>query len=132
MANKRETVDSLSPLDLSCLTKDQMKAYFINTQELFNTLYFTLVSEDSCKIVPDLLRRPVIWYLGHTTALYINKLKLYHLINNTGKEPQDIAINVWFETFFATGVDPIYKEELDNDVYREKMPDSKLIWEFRL
>lgn len=32
------------------------------------------------------------------------------------------SINEWFEKFFKTGVDPILPEELDNEVYREKLP----------
>lgn len=31
-------------------------------------------------------------------------------------------LNEEFEKIFKTGVDPIHPEELDNDVYREKLP----------
>jgi len=39
---------------------------------MYDTL-FTSIKEDSWTYIPDNLRRPIIWYLGHTAALYMNK-----------------------------------------------------------
>lgn len=50
-----------------------------------------------------------MWYLGHTAALYINKCIDAGICGH---------VNEWFEKFFKTGVDPIYSEELDNEVYK--------------
>lgn len=62
---------------------------------------------------PDNLRRPIIWYLGHTGVFYINKLKLANF---------QICLNEWFENFFAVGVDPVSPEELDTENYIKNMP----------
>jgi hypothetical protein len=46
----------------------------------------------------------------------MNKLKLQGLVT----EP----INAFFEKIFAVGVDPIFAEELDNHLYKERLPKS--------
>mmetsp|Transcript_16784 Transcript_16784/g.1501 ORF Transcript_16784/g.1501 Transcript_16784/m.1501 type:complete len:90 (-) Transcript_16784:1947-2216(-) len=88
---------------------------------MYETL-FTSIKEDGWNVVPDPLRRPIIWYLGHTAALYVNKFKDAGLCG---------TVNEWFEKLFKTGVDPIYSEELDNDIYSSKMPNNKEVWAYR-
>ena len=35
-----------------------------------------------------------------------------------------VPVNEWFEKFFKTGVDPILAVELDNDIYKTKLPTA--------
>jgi len=45
-------------------------------------LFTSIRDEKGFRLIPDPLRRPLIFYLGHTSALYVNKLKLSGLMNH--------------------------------------------------
>ncbi|KRX02689.1 C-type lectin fold [Pseudocohnilembus persalinus] len=121
MSQLEETFHSLSPLNLQTANNQDLKAYFHNSYALYETL-FSSISQEAFLINPDPLRRPILWYLGHTAALYINKMIDARLLTNLNEE---------FEKIFKTGVDPIHPEELDNDVYREKLPQVQEVWNYR-
>lgn len=74
MSKLPETVDSLPPIDMSNFTREELKNYFVNTYSLYETLFSSIKTEEAFKINPDPLRRPILWYLAHTAAVYVNKL----------------------------------------------------------
>jgi hypothetical protein len=80
------------------VTREQIRAYFHQTADLYECLFQTLVSDDAYYIKPIHLRHPLIFYYGHTNTFFINKLILAGLITQ--------RVNPQFESMFAVGVDP--------------------------
>lgn len=60
---------------LSCTREDVLK-YFKNSWELYDTLFSSLKNDSVFYMVPDKLRRPLIFYFAHPAAVYANKLHL--------------------------------------------------------
>ena len=58
----------------------QVKAYFNNTYDLYESLFTSINDDVAYYMCPDRLRLPLIFYYGHTAAVYINKLVLADLI----------------------------------------------------
>lgn len=83
--------------------------YFQKTYTLFERLFDTLASDASFYVQPEPLRHPHIFYFGHTTTFYINKLNLARLI--------DFRINPEFEAMFAIGVDEMSWDDLNAGNY---------------
>ncbi|XP_064624463.1 uncharacterized protein LOC135485961 isoform X2 [Lineus longissimus] len=100
------TFKSLPPLDLSVCTKEQIKEYFINSYELNDSLFATLKDDSVFLKYPDVLRLPLIFYYGHTAAVFVNKLVLAGLLEE--------RINLNFETLFETGVDEMPWDDTEN------------------
>lgn len=96
---------SLKPPRLDLLNRDSLKAYFDNTWELYEMLFSAIKSDETFYQSPDRLRNPLIFYLGHTAAFYINKFLLAGLISEG-------VHNDW-DHLFAVGVDPDLPENLD-------------------
>ncbi len=113
---------SFPPIDLQKTSKQEIKNFFKNTYQMYEWL-FSSVSDEGFYIAPDPLRRELIFYLGHTSAVYINKMKLLKLVT---------PINEFFEKIFAVGVNPVFAEELDNDKYHEIWPKLKEVWDYRV
>ncbi|MEM6271595.1 MAG: 5-histidylcysteine sulfoxide synthase [Bacteroidota bacterium] len=90
--------ESLPPVRLSGCTRSELKAYFVNTWELYEWLFSSIRSDDSLYINPDPRRHPLIFYLGHTAVFYLNKFKAAGIIS--------AGINEKYEHLFAVGVDP--------------------------
>jgi 5-histidylcysteine sulfoxide synthase/putative 4-mercaptohistidine N1-methyltranferase len=112
---------SINPPNLQNTNKEYIKQYFENTYQMYETLFKSIKPEHMYKIA-DPLRRPLVFYLGHTSVVYMMK---FILAKWTG------PLNEWFEKLFATGVDPIYREELDNELYHPHWPDLDSIWNYR-
>eukprot|EP00731_Ephydatia_muelleri_P028966 Em0020g610a len=74
---------------------------------------------------PDRLRLPLIFYIGHTATLYINKLSLAGLVR--------MQINPGLEAMFETGVDEMSWDDTEN--YRlggaYKWPALKDVLDYR-
>lgn len=96
---------SLKPPKLTALTNEELRAYFENGWELYEMLFSSIKDEATLYQSPDPLRNPLIFYLGHTAAFYINKFKMAGLI--------DKGINKRYDELFAVGVDPDSPENLD-------------------
>ncbi|MFK7950566.1 MAG: 5-histidylcysteine sulfoxide synthase [Saprospiraceae bacterium] len=96
---------SIKPPKLTSPTNAELKAYFENTWELYEMLFSSIKEERTLYESPDPLRNPLIFYLGHTAAFYINKLKLAGLISE--------GVNPRYDQLFAVGVDPDAPENLD-------------------
>lgn len=91
------TFSSVKQLDLSKCSKNEIRNYFLNSYSLNESIFTVLKDERTFYFYPDKLRLPLIFYYGHTAAVYINKLILTGLIKN--------RVNFEFETLFETGVD---------------------------
>ncbi|MEZ4771825.1 MAG: 5-histidylcysteine sulfoxide synthase [Bacteroidia bacterium] len=90
-------------------SREILKAYFENTWDLYEMLFSSVKSEKTLFTSPDPLRNPLIFYLGHTAAFYINKLKLAGLL--------DHGVDKTLDHLFAVGVDPDLPDNLEVSAY---------------
>jgi len=102
---KKIALRSEKPPLINRLTKENLKQYFDNTWELYEMLFSSIKSDETLYMSPDPLRNPLVFYLGHTAAFYINKLKMAGLI--------DKGVHENWDHLFAVGVDPDLPENLD-------------------
>jgi hypothetical protein len=65
---------SMAKVHLTRATRADVLEYFRNTWALTDTLFSALRDDSVFYMVPDKLRRPLIFYFGHPAALYINKM----------------------------------------------------------
>ncbi|RYG47925.1 hypothetical protein EON67_08095 [archaeon] len=61
-------------------TRDDVQAYFDNTWDLTTALFTCLRTDAGFYAIPDVLRRPLIFYAAHPAALYANKMHQAGLI----------------------------------------------------
>ena len=91
------------------LTRNQIRDYFHQTADLYESLFETLASEEAYRVKPISLRHPLIFYYGHTNTFFINKLILAGLITE--------RINPKFESMFAVGVDEMSWDDVNEQNY---------------
>ncbi|MCK9269931.1 MAG: 5-histidylcysteine sulfoxide synthase [Bacteroidales bacterium] len=89
--------------------RKEILEYFQKTYQLHEQLYETLRSDETFYMRADPLRHPLVFYLGHTAAFFINKLILARLL--------DKRVNARFESIFAIGVDEMSWDDLDETHY---------------
>ena len=65
---------SMALVNLRTATRADVLAYFRNSWALSEALFSGLRTDASFYMIPDKLRRPLIFYFGHPAALYINKM----------------------------------------------------------
>ena len=85
--------------------KNEIRNYFINSFELYESLFSLLDNDETFFQQPDKLRHPLIFYYGHTAGFYINKFMLSGLL--------DRRINDNFESLFAVGVDEMSWDDIN-------------------
>lgn len=84
--------------------------YFLKTYTLFEKLFDDVfINDEVFYMQPEPLRHKLIFYYGHTSTFYINKLILGGYISE--------RINPHFESIFAIGVDEMSWDDLNNDNY---------------
>lgn len=105
----QEQIQSIPTPKLTHCTKENLKSYFDNTWALYEMLFSSIKSDETLYQSPDPLRNPLIFYLGHTAAFYINKFKLAGLIEKGVDEKMD--------HLFAVGVDPDLPQHLNVSEY---------------
>ncbi|MGB1241136.1 MAG: 5-histidylcysteine sulfoxide synthase [Chitinophagales bacterium] len=110
-------IDSLKAPKLSNLTKKDLKNYFNNTWELYEMLFSSIKSDETLFLSPDPLRNPLVFYLGHTAAFYINKFRMAGLVNKPIHEKWDYL--------FAVGVDPDLPKNLNVSSYWPKIKEVR-------
>ncbi len=93
-----------SPPRLDTLTRSELSHYFHHTWSLYEKLFSAIKNDESLYLKPDPLRNPLIFYLGHTAAFYINKLKMVGILEE--------GVNDRYDPLFAIGVDPALPEHL--------------------
>ncbi len=89
--------------------RQEILQYFYTTFDLDGQLYEHLARNAAFYLRPEPLRHPLIFYLGHTAAFYLNKLNTARLIER--------RINPVFESMFAIGVDEMSWDDLDERNY---------------
>lgn len=109
MKDLSKQLKSLKPPKLRNCGKAALKAYFENTWELYEMLFSAIKSDETLYQSPDPLRNPLIFYLGHTAAFYINKFKTAGLIEK--------GVDLTFDRLFAVGVDPNLPQNLEVSAY---------------
>jgi len=101
--------------------RNEFREYFLSTFNRYESLFETLVNEDSFQIKPIALRHPLIFYFGHTATFYLNKLLLAGLLKE--------RINPKFESMFAVGVDEMSWDDLNDANY--DWPSSAEVKQYR-
>jgi len=87
----------------------EILSYFHATFDIDEQLYETLKYDETFYLRADRLRHPLIFYLGHTSTFFINKLTIARVI--------DKRINPGYESMFAVGVDEMSWDDLDERHY---------------
>jgi 5-histidylcysteine sulfoxide synthase len=100
------------------LTRDALLSYFDSTWALTSTLFDALVEDATLREKPDPLRNPLVFYLGHSAAFYINKLRL------VGTE---VGLDPSLEEVLARGVDPDRAADLADTTW----PEPEVVHDFR-
>jgi len=101
--------------------KAELIEYLRATSALYEKLFEVVKDKKSLLKKPDPLRRPLIFYLGHTAAFFINKLIL------PGNIPS--RVNPKLESMLADDVDEMDWD--DNDESHFEWPSYEEIMEYR-
>ena len=101
--------------------RQELLDYFIQTYDLYDSLFDCLACDDAWykKSIP--LRHPLIFYYGHTAAFFINKLLAGQFIRQ--------RIDADIEATVAIGVDEMSWDDLDEKHYR--WPTIQRLREYR-
>ncbi|MBL78699.1 MAG: SAM-dependent methyltransferase [Nitrosomonadaceae bacterium] len=121
MANKLFNRTPLLSGENAVEKKEEILSYFHATLDRTESLFETLLSEESYfkKSIP--LRHPLIFYLGHTSTFFINKLLISGLIKE--------RLNPKMESMFAVGVDEMSWDDLTLGDY--DWPSIKEVYSYR-
>ena len=93
------------PMRLPNLGADELRAHIIASWEITDWLFSGVPDDADLAYSPDSLRNPLVFYLGHTAAFYLNKLQLAGLLER--------GVDAHYEEIFAKGVDPATIGDLD-------------------
>lgn len=108
LPNGKLQLASIAMPNLKTCTRAQVLDYFDNTWALTDTLFATLQGEEAfIAPPPHQLRHPLIFYYGHPTIFYINKL----LVAGILKE----SLNRHFEEVFEVGVDEMRWDDMSKN-----------------
>ena len=102
--------------EMTSFTREQIRAYFHQTSDLYESLFETLKSDEAYYIKPINLRHPLIFYYGHTHTFFINKLILAGLITQ--------RVHPQFESMFAVGVDEMGWDDVNDKNYDWPAPSA--------
>lgn len=100
--------------DPALLSREQIRAYFHETADIYESLFEVLTSDEAYYVKPIPLRHPLIFYYGHTNTFFINKLILAGLISE--------RVNPRFESMFAVGVDEMGWDDVNEAHYQWPTP----------
>ena len=89
--------------------RSEIRQYFHDTYDIDESLFEILKYDETFYRRADPLRHPLIFYFGHTAALYVNKLLLARLI--------EARVNSTYESMFAVGVDEMSWDDLNEKHY---------------
>ena len=87
--------------------RQEILDYFHNTFTLYESLFDCLVDDKSFYARANRLRQPLIFYYGHTSVFFINKLNVANLINE--------RVDPVMESTLAIGVDEMSWDDLNDD-----------------
>lgn len=86
-----------------------IRKYFLDTYAVYEKLFEILSDDRAYYIRAEPLRHPLIFYFGHTSTLYVNKLIDHNIIKE--------RINEKYEKMFAVGVDEMDWDDLNESHY---------------
>eukprot|EP00007_Cunea_sp_BSH-02190019_P005528 CAMPEP_0174230404 /NCGR_PEP_ID=MMETSP0417-20130205/1175_1 /TAXON_ID=242541 /ORGANISM="Mayorella sp, Strain BSH-02190019" /LENGTH=786 /DNA_ID=CAMNT_0015308085 /DNA_START=104 /DNA_END=2467 /DNA_ORIENTATION=- len=109
--------------DCRTVTNDQLLAYFSRCWNMYERLMGAVRSDADYYLFPNKLRRPLIFYLGHTAVFYVNKMILAGNLSETQR------INPKFEEMFAIGVDEMDWDDMIDDHF--DWPPVAEVWDYR-
>ncbi len=89
--------------------REEIRTYFHTTQDRYENLFETLRTDDAYYKKSISLRHPLIFYYGHTSTFFVNKLILAGVIIE--------RINPALESICAVGVDEMSWDDLDTTHY---------------
>ena len=89
--------------------REEILEYFHRTFSLYESIFDCLVDDDAYYARANMLRHPLIFYYGHTSVFYINKLNVAKLINE--------RIDPHLESTLAIGVDEMSWDDLNEAHY---------------
>ncbi|MBA4142345.1 MAG: 5-histidylcysteine sulfoxide synthase [Nitrosospira sp.] len=89
--------------------REEIRGYFHATLDRYEQLFETLQGDGAYFKKPISLRHPLIFYLGHTSTFFTNKLVLAGLMKE--------RINPRMESMFAVGVDEMSWDDLNTIHY---------------
>lgn len=95
--------------------------YFHATYDIDEALFKPLADADAFYVRAEPLRHPLIFYLGHTSVFYINKLIAAQILKD--------RINPKYESLFAVGVDEMSWDDLNESHY--DWPTVKEVMQYR-
>lgn len=111
------------PIQLNTCSREAILSYFQNAWEMEDVLMKSLVGAETFDLNPDSLRNPLIFYLGHSAAFYINKLSWVNLLEK--------VLLPDYELIFGFGVDPQTPDELNAAISHIQWPEVAKVWEYR-
>jgi 5-histidylcysteine sulfoxide synthase/putative 4-mercaptohistidine N1-methyltranferase len=93
--------------------------YFHDSFSLYESLFECLASDEAYYRRANNLRQPLIFYYGHTSVFFINKLNVANLI--------DQRVHPQMESLLAIGVDEMSWDDLNDNNYDWPSPE-KVKW----
>ena len=89
--------------------RQEILDYFHNSFTLYESLFDCLASDEAFYKRANRLRQPLIFYYGHTSVFYLNKLNVANLI--------DQRVDEKIESMLAVGVDEMSWDDLNDNHY---------------
>ena len=96
--------------------RQEVLDYFHASFTLYESLFECLASDEAFYRRANNLRQPLIFYYGHTSVFYINKLNVSKLI--------DQRIDPALESILAIGVDEMSWDDLNDENYEWPTPEQ--------
>ena len=117
-----EVITSQSQLRLDHCSREDVLKYFNNTWLMTEILFSSLQGEEAFLRPPyHSTRHPLIFYYAHPAVLYVNKLRISGLYNE--------SVNPYFEHLFEVGVDEMSWDDMSkNDM---EWPNVEEVMEYR-
>ena len=94
--------------------RQEILDYFHHSFTLYESLFECLASDEAYYHRANRLRQPLIFYYGHTSVFFINKLNVANLI--------DERVDPALESILAIGVDEMSWDDLNDDHYNWPTP----------
>lgn len=115
MTNRKSGQESMMKREMSAktlkdgCTREEIKSYFLHSYSVYQKLFSFIKEDKSFYTKPEPLRHPLIFYYGHTSCVYVNKLLDKGLISE--------RVNPKYESIFAVGVDEMDWDDLNDSHY---------------
>ena len=96
--------------------RQEILDYFHHSFTLYESIFECLANDEAFYRRANRLRQPLIFYYGHTSVFFINKLNVANLI--------DERIDPKLESILAVGVDEMSWDDLDDNNYAWPTPEE--------